>query len=150
MIMRLGLPFDALHSAIASAVMKDLSGIEYWQRDWDAYNKLSKTDKAQCGVSGGPGKKELRRPTVDEIEVVMFPQTWGSTALGYGGMGGSAMTPAYTVIVSEGGVSCVYFGCGRLAYRVGGPSQSPQGSMAFATDRASQNMVRCGEQGKYA
>jgi hypothetical protein len=49
----------------------------------------------------------------------MFRQTWGSTALGFGGIGGMAITPAYTVIVScdRSHASAVYFG-GRFAYLV--------------------------------
>ena len=51
--------------------------------------------------------------------VVMFQQTWGSTALGYGGIGGAVMTPAYTVVVSYENHMRVYFGGGRLVYELG-------------------------------
>jgi hypothetical protein len=47
----------------------------------------------------------------------MFPEVWGSTALGFGGMGGASMTPAYTVIVSRPNVAAVYWG-GGFAYAV--------------------------------
>ena len=33
------------------------------------------------------------------IEQYVFPQCWGSTALGFGGIGGSAMTWAYTTVI---------------------------------------------------
>ena len=34
-----------------------------------------------------------------EFEVIsVFSQTWGSTALGFGGIGGQAITSAYTTI----------------------------------------------------
>lgn len=50
-----------------------------------------------------------------------FPQTWGSTALGFGGIGGAAMTTAQTVVVFTYGApigkAAVYFG-GRFAYLV--------------------------------
>lgn len=50
-----------------------------------------------------------------------FMQVWGSTALGFGGMGGAAMSPAMTVvfIVIEQGFTnaYVYFG-GVFAYVV--------------------------------
>ena len=64
------------------------------------------------------GQQETRRPHMDEITVVSFPQTWGSTALGYGGVGGSAMTTAQTTVVLRGGEACVYFGGTILAYKV--------------------------------
>lgn len=117
--MQLGSPFDALHAAIAAACATDLPAIKFWRRDWTAYNKLSKEDKAKLRPSEGPGEWVDRRPLADEVEVIMFAQTWGSTALGYGGMGGASMTPAYTVIVMHRHVACVYFGSGgRLAYSV--------------------------------
>lgn len=61
-----------------------------------------------------------RRPTPQTCEVIMFRQVWGSTALGYGGVGGQAMTNADTVIVISDltGHAAVYFGGGRLAYIV--------------------------------
>lgn len=59
-------------------------------------------------------------PTLDDFELCIFEQVWGSTALGFGGVGGQTMTSARTyVFVPE---SCdercfVYFG-GRFAYAV--------------------------------
>lgn len=35
------------------------------------------------------------------IEMRMFPQVWGSTALGFGGIGGQALTSSYTTVVSD-------------------------------------------------
>lgn len=35
------------------------------------------------------------------LAVYTFPQMWGSTALGFGGIGGQAMTEAYTTVVRE-------------------------------------------------
>jgi hypothetical protein len=79
----------------------------------------------------------------------MFSQTWESTACGYGGMGGAAMTPAYTIIVSDNhGTSCVYFGCGRLAYRVS-RSASREGWERFMEDIRAKNLAGCGENSKY-
>lgn len=51
----------------------------------------------------------------DEIH---FLQTWGSTALGFCGIGGSMMTTAWTsVIIKNDGSADVYFN-GRKAYSV--------------------------------
>jgi predicted phage tail protein len=66
---------------------------------------------------GKPIQTRTRRPDMQDIEVRMFPETWGSTALGFGGMGGAAMTAAYTVVVSSGNISLVYW-AGRFAYTV--------------------------------
>lgn len=34
-----------------------------------------------------------------QFRMYVFPQTWGSTALGFGGYGGQAITEAYTTVV---------------------------------------------------
>lgn len=48
-----------------------------------------------------------------------FPQTWGSTALGFGGIGGQAITTAQTYVVLANGAIYVYFGS-RFAYVITG------------------------------
>lgn len=85
--------------AVYSAVHRDLNDV-IETRSWSK-------DKSEI----------KRRPQISEIEVYSFPQTWGSTALGFGGIGGSAMTTALTVIVMHGVEACVYFG-GEFAYRI--------------------------------
>lgn len=59
-----------------------------------------------------------------EFEMMMFKQTWGSTALGFGGIGGQAMTSAYTTVVIDvyTGWCGVFFG-ERLAYAIKNPNQ---------------------------
>lgn len=53
----------------------------------------------------------------NDINLYHIKQMWGSTACGWGGMGGAAMTESYTCIIE-----CVSAGCisvyysGRLAY----------------------------------
>lgn len=139
--MRLGYPIQALHSALAQALYKDLPDIQYQNRDWDAYRQMTEADKALAIKSNTvPMISASRRPRDEDVEVVMFPQTWGSTALGYGGMGGAAVTSAYTVIVSDHSVSCVYFGEGELAYKVDHNSSSPQGRENWREDLASRNI----------
>ena len=51
------------------------------------------------------------------FNIHMFTQMWGSTACGWGGMGGAAMTESYTIIIENElfGFACIYYG-GRLAY----------------------------------
>lgn len=61
--------------------------------------------------------KVIRRPMQHEVEIYSFPQTWGSTALGFPGVGGQMMTTAQTVVVTFEATAWVYFG-GELAYRI--------------------------------
>lgn len=60
-----------------------------------------------------------------EVEVYSFPQGWGSTALGYGGIGGQAITSAQTIVLYDvcQGIARVYFGGDRLAYEIKNPNQ---------------------------
>lgn len=60
------------------------------------------------------------RISVDDFAMYIFEQTWESTALGFGGIGGQAMTTANTYVFIP--VTChqncfVYFD-GRFAYQV--------------------------------
>lgn len=62
----------------------------------------------------------VERPTIDDFELYTFNQTWGSTTLGFGGVGGQAITQARTYVFVP--VTCnqkcfVYF-AGRFAYEV--------------------------------
>lgn len=62
--------------------------------------------------------RKERNVSIDDFEMITFTQIWGSTALGFGGIGGQAMTEANTYVFIP--VSChqkcfVYF-AGRFAY----------------------------------
>jgi hypothetical protein len=57
------------------------------------------------------------RPSVTDVEIYHFPQMWGSTALGFGGFGGAAMTTAYTTVIVCEKNAAVFFE-GRHAYSV--------------------------------
>lgn len=59
-----------------------------------------------------------------EPELHVFPQIWGSTALGFGGIGGQAMTSAYTTVAVDeySGFCGVFFGT-RMAYLIKKPNQ---------------------------
>jgi hypothetical protein len=89
-----------LAAAMHQACLRDLPPIEY--------------------VGYDPAKAMSRRPEpYDLYAVEMWQQTWGSTALGFGGIGGAAMTEATVILVwghNRNGVS-VYFG-GRHAYTI--------------------------------
>ena len=128
---------DALNSlaaAIYSSVGADLKPVEYPETEWKPESKRREAT----------GNMKARRPYVDEVEVVMFLQTWGSTALGFGGIGGAAMTSAYTVVVlGPAGDAVVYF-AGRLAYKIERPTEK------FHADLSARNMAECGKSGGYS
>lgn len=57
-----------------------------------------------------------------DLDWYSFPQSWGSTALGFGGIGGQAITSSQTTVVRGPPGDCaVYFGV-RLAYYIERPS----------------------------
>lgn len=74
----------------------------------------------------------------------MFPQTWGDTSLGFGGMGGQAITSAYTTVIVEdcAGWCGVFFG-ERLAYTILNPNQT------FYDDLHNGQMESFNRRGKY-
>lgn len=127
-------PIQNLANAMASAKYVDLDEVVYQDRDWNKYHqwqkevylKLPKHEQTRLlnesratGTNMEPADcwiEKKRRPFEHEISVVaMFPQMWGSTALGFGGIGGAAMTTAYTIVLQTSSQIAVYFG-GRFAY----------------------------------
>ena len=84
------------------------------------------------------------KPTIDDFELYTFNQTWGSTALGFGGVGGQAMTKARTYVFVP--VTCnqkcfIYF-AGRFAYKA-------DYCGALIEDIRSHNMEHVYKAGKY-
>lgn len=143
-------PIKSLHNALAAAIYRDLPDIEYYDRDWAKWKALSKEEQIEAIKNNTvPETKKNRRPREEDIEVYMFLQTWGSTALGYGGVGGSAMTTAYTVVVSMHDAACVYFGGDRLAYKIDFNSLSIEGMDRFQHDLNTHNMADCRECVRY-
>jgi hypothetical protein len=105
-------PITNLHAALAHALYEGLPVIEYEDRDWEHWHKTNRKEDRKI--------KKTRKHTERDVAVIaMFPQTWSSTALGFGGLGGQAITDAYTIVInSQYGLGyCVYFG-GRFAYRI--------------------------------
>jgi hypothetical protein len=52
-----------------------------------------------------------------------WPQTWGNTACGFGGIAGQAFTDAQTVIASGSSDSVLVYHAGRFAYEVKQPTE---------------------------
>lgn len=112
-------PITALHEALSAAVLRDLPDLDYTERDWVQWHNMTQEQRHEAIKNGTtPSTKHTRRPYTEEVTVTLFNQGWGSTALGYDGIGGAALTDAYTVVVEFLGVYCVYFGGGRLAYKI--------------------------------
>lgn len=65
------------------------------------------------------------RPQINDFELYTFSQTWGSTALGFDGIGGQAMTSArtYVLVPQNCNQNCFVYFAGRFAYAV---SYSPE------------------------
>ena len=80
----------------------------------------------------------------NDFDVYIFEQMWGSTALGFPGFGGQAITSAYTFVLvpysSE--LPCFVYFNGRFAYT------APY-SEEFAKNIVKQNMASVMKSGKY-
>ena len=88
--------------------------------------------------------KDNRRVTVDDFDIHIFEQVWGSTALGFGGMGGQAITTEYTYVFVpvQCNQSCfVYFGS-RFAYEADYTEN-------FKEDLRNQRMKPCSQLSYY-
>ena len=59
-------------------------------------------------------------PKIDDFEIHIFEQTWNSTALGFGGVGGQQITTAYTYVFIPITIeqNCFVYFSGRFAYEV--------------------------------
>lgn len=123
--------FRNLHTSLAHAQYEGFSDIQYEQRDFEAIRNAKTADEKYKALhSGVPA---TRRPTEYDIGVfAMFNQTWGSTALGHGGMGGAAITDAYTIVLECEATHefLVYFG-GQYCYTV---PRSSKNIMVFVED----------------
>lgn len=79
-----------------------------------------------------------------ELKFYMFPQVWGDTSLGFGGIGGQVITSAYTtVVVDEYTEWCGVFFGDRLAYVILKPN------WMFYADLQNANMESVSKCGKY-
>jgi hypothetical protein len=136
-------PIETLASAMAHAAYEAFPEYKYKGRNWvkyqkwhdEVFNKLSQDEKKKLydeerrtGVHMGPADTQVeksRKHTFYDLTVyAMFVQTWGSTALGFGGIGGQAITSAYVCVIESNllGQFAVYFG-GRLAYVIERPNE---------------------------
>lgn len=139
-------PISSLAECIAHAQYVGFSPIEYDRMDYDAV-RLARTDEEKR-ASMSATVKDTRRPTTRDFTVyAMFPQVWSSTALGHGGIGGSAVTTAYTIVLecNYNNEMLVYFG-GRLCYKV---SKRSVNFATFVDDCQNHNLASKKESVKY-
>lgn len=85
------------------------------------------------------------KPHIDNFDMYTFEQTWGSTALGFGGIGGQALTDArtYVFVPIDVDQKCHVYFAGRYAYAV-------NYSDVFMEDVRKGQMVSVAMKGKYA
>lgn len=134
---QLGSPMDPLASSLYSALLQDLKPrlVAGWE-----YTKPTDGSIPQRVTTGITREY---RPGASDVTVVLFPQTWPSTSLGFSGLGGQAFTSAYTVIVhGPQGDYAVYFG-GRFAYHI------DLANDAFYHDMRDHSMAAVAQAGKY-
>jgi hypothetical protein len=139
-------PISCLAECIAHAQYVGFSNIEYDRMDYEAVRAAKTADEKHASMR--TTVPATRRPTTRDFTVYsMFPQVWGSTALGHGGMGGSAITTAYTVVLActETSEMLVYFGS-QFCYKV---NQRSVNFATFVDDCQQQNLVSKRESGKY-
>lgn len=131
-----------LSNAFAHAMYKGFAEYEYETVDFAA---MADWTMEQRKNNPRPMKKAVRQHTSNDIEVyAMFSQTWSSTALGFGGIGGQAITDAYTIVLRSNllGEYCVYFG-GRFAYNIKKPNEK------FVQDVLNRQMCAVKDKSKY-
>lgn len=139
-------PISCLAECIAHAQYVGFGDIAYERMDYDAVRN-AKTDEEKR-ASMRATVPATRRPTTRDFSVyAMFSQTWGSTALGHGGIGGSAITTAYTVVLEcvELNEMLVYFGS-RFCYKV---NMRDKNFNKFIEDCQNQNLASKHESGRY-
>lgn len=126
--MYLSNPLETLHHSLAHAAYEAFSQYHYKDRDWAKHDTWrSSIPRDQLKTAVAPDScfvDKVRKHTPSDVTVnAMFPQTWGSTALGFGGIGGQAISSAYVCVLESNlvGEVAVYFG-GRLAYVIKRPN----------------------------
>jgi len=140
-------PITDLADCVAHAQYVGFSDIEYERMDYDAVRNARTAEEKRASMSATV--RATRRPTTRDFGVYgMWPQTWGSTALGHGGMGGAAMTTAYTVVLEcyHTQEFLVYFG-GTWCYTI---SRRNANIQAFVKDCKNHSLASKQESSRYS
>jgi hypothetical protein len=134
-------PIETLASCMAHAAYEAFPEYKYKDRNWALHDKWRATlTREEMKTAVAPDEcfvEKTRKHSFYDLTVYsMFPQTWSSTALGFGGIGGQAFTSAYVCIIESNlvGGFAVYFS-DRLAYVIDRPNDK------FMEDIARHRMV---------
>ena len=134
-------PIETLAACMAHAAYEAFPEYKYQDRNWAKHDQWRATltiEQRKTAVAPPDCfvEKTRKHSFYDLTVYSMFPQTWSSTALGFGGIGGQAITSAYVCIIESNlvGGFAVYFG-GRLAYVINRPNEK------FADDIERHRMV---------
>jgi hypothetical protein len=122
-------PIETLAGCMAHAAYEAFPEYKYQDRNWAMHDKWRSTlTREEMKTAVAPPEcfvEKTRKHSFYDLTVHnMFPQTWSSTALGFGGIGGQAITSAYVCVIESNlvGGYAVYFG-GRLAYVIDRPNE---------------------------
>ena len=134
-------PIETLAGCLAHAAYEAFPEYKYQDRNWALHDRWRATlTREEMKTAVAPPEcfvEKTRKHTFYDLTVyAMFPQSWGSTALGFGGIGGQAITSAYVCVIESNlvGGYAVYFNA-RLAYVINRPNEK------FMADIAGQRMV---------
>jgi hypothetical protein len=122
-------PIETLAGCMAHAAYEAFPEYKYQDRNWAMHDKWRATlTREEMKTAVAPPEcfvEKTRKHTFYDLTLYnMFPQTWSSTALGFGGIGGQAITSAYVCVIQSNlvGGYAVYFG-GRFAYMIDRPNE---------------------------
>jgi hypothetical protein len=134
-------PIETLAGCLAHAAYEAFPEYKYQDRNWALHDRWRATlTREEMKTAVAPPEcfvEKTRKHTFYDLTVyAMFSQSWGSTALGFGGIGGQAITSAYVCVIESNlvGGYAVYFNA-RLAYVINRPNEK------FMTDIAGHRMV---------
>lgn len=138
-------PLEVLAAAIHTSANLVFPAIMYETRDFEKMQDWTQAQRMEAAKDKSwPMVRKVRRPKAEECFVCsMFLQTWGSTALGFGGIGGAAITSAYTVVIGMPDGNRAVFWSGRLAYTLDISKQTVEQRDAFIQDIAQNTSAPC-------
>lgn len=114
--MKTGNPISDISNSVVHALLHGLPAIKY-QGQQRPEGISFEEFKRQWGSF--PIVTMERRPDLEDLDIFMFPQGWGSTSLGFGGIGAASMCQANTVVVvcRKAVAASIYF-AGQHCYNV--------------------------------
>lgn len=104
--------------------LKRLIQVTLWGKKYKIMSKITRVAKELLQIDEDlPFRIDYTKnpkPDFDDFEIYIFEQTWGSTALGFPGIGGQAITSAFTYVLIPQSMDskCFIYFAGRFAYAV--------------------------------